>query len=82
MDALSLHARILEGYKDYIYSFIDIHDVDIASKVVGRVRRACHLLVWAKAGKREGAGAIHIHMLECHFPCRLQLESPKEILVH
>ena len=33
MDALSLHAKILEGYQDYIKSFIDIHDSDIRDKV-------------------------------------------------
>jgi hypothetical protein len=33
MDALSLHSKILEGYQDYIKSFIDIHDFDIRGKV-------------------------------------------------
>ena len=33
MDALSLHSKILEGYQDYIKSFIDIHDEDIRKKV-------------------------------------------------
>ncbi|MBL9152820.1 MAG: DEAD/DEAH box helicase [Verrucomicrobiales bacterium] len=33
MDALSLHASILDGYKDYIGSFIDIHDEDIRTEV-------------------------------------------------
>ena len=33
MDALSLHSKILDGYKDYIRSFIDIHDPDIREKV-------------------------------------------------
>jgi len=33
MDALSLHSKILEGYKDYIWSFIDIHDDDIRQVV-------------------------------------------------
>jgi hypothetical protein len=33
MDALSLHSKILEGYQDYIQSFIDIHDSDIREKV-------------------------------------------------
>jgi superfamily II DNA/RNA helicase len=33
MDALSLHSKILDGYQDYIKSFIDIHDSDIRNKV-------------------------------------------------
>ena len=33
MNALSLHSKILDGYKDYIESFIDIRDDDIRSKV-------------------------------------------------
>lgn len=33
MDALSLHSKILEGYQDYIRSFIDIHDDDIRQNV-------------------------------------------------
>lgn len=33
MDALSLHSKILEGYQDYIRSFIDIHDDDIRENV-------------------------------------------------
>jgi hypothetical protein len=38
MDALSLHSNILEGYKDYIQSFIDIHDDDIRAKVEESLR--------------------------------------------
>lgn len=34
MDALSLHSSILDGYRDYIRSFIDIHDKDIRTKVL------------------------------------------------
>ncbi len=30
MDALSLHSEILEGYQDYIRSFIDIYDEDMS----------------------------------------------------
>jgi ATP-dependent helicase YprA (DUF1998 family) len=33
MDALSLHSKILDGYKEYIWSFIDIHDEDIRKEV-------------------------------------------------
>jgi superfamily II DNA/RNA helicase len=33
MDALTLHSKILDGYKDYIWSFIDIHDDDIREAV-------------------------------------------------
>ncbi len=33
MDAISLHSKILDGYQDYIKSFIDIHDSDIRDKV-------------------------------------------------
>ena len=38
MDALSLHSKILDGYKDYIKSFIDIHDDDIREKVEESLR--------------------------------------------
>ena len=38
MDALSLHSKILEGYQDYIRSFIDIHDRDIREKVEESLR--------------------------------------------
>ena len=33
MDALSLHSKILDGYKEYIWSFIDIYDEDIRKEV-------------------------------------------------
>jgi hypothetical protein len=38
MDALSLHSKILDGYKDYIQSFIDIHDDDIRKEVEKALR--------------------------------------------
>jgi len=39
MDALSLHADILAGYRDYIRSFIDIADDDIRRTVVGELEK-------------------------------------------
>jgi hypothetical protein len=38
MDALTLHSNILDGYKDYIESFIDIRDDDIRCKVEESLR--------------------------------------------
>ena len=62
MDALSLPSKILDGYKDYIQSFIDIHDDDIREKVEESLRTRMKDSASARAGSSAAARRTAIRL--------------------